>query len=246
MRVLIIPDVHLKDWMFSRADALMQNGVAEKAVCLMDLPDDWHREYDIDSYIRTFDAAITFARKYPETLWCYGNHDLCYLWNFRETGYSPIAPATVCYKLRQLDKTVPEGNIAYVHRIDNVLFCHGGISERFVEKYAAQERDGGVDAVIHAINKMGPREMWQDASPLWYRPQMYSGTMYKADGILQVVGHTPVHSVERNGSVVSCDVFSTTQTRVPIGTEEFPVIDTLTWDIVCYSKDTEESETKDR
>lgn len=41
MKVLVIPDCHLKPWMFAQADAIMKKGIAEKAVCLMDLADDF-------------------------------------------------------------------------------------------------------------------------------------------------------------------------------------------------------------
>ena len=34
MRILVIPDVHLKPWMFEQAARLMQDGVADRAVCL--------------------------------------------------------------------------------------------------------------------------------------------------------------------------------------------------------------------
>lgn len=91
MKVLVIPDVHLKPYMFHQADRLLEQGVAEKAVCLMDIPDDWDREYNIELYVETFDTAIAFAKKYPDTLWTYGNHDLCYVWNERESGYSAAA-----------------------------------------------------------------------------------------------------------------------------------------------------------
>ncbi len=62
MRVLVIPDIHLKPWIFERAAALMKEGVAERAVCLMDLPDDWKQAFNLDLYIRTFDTAISFAQ----------------------------------------------------------------------------------------------------------------------------------------------------------------------------------------
>ena len=91
MKVLIIPDVHLKPWIFSRASELIKEKAADLAICLMDIPDDWNQQFNIDLYIQTFDAAIAFAKEHPETLWCYGNHDVCYLWNQRETGYSAIA-----------------------------------------------------------------------------------------------------------------------------------------------------------
>ena len=68
MKVLVIPDVHLKPWMFERADKIMEQGAAERAVCLMDIPDDWNQEYNLELYMETFDAAIAFAKKYPENI----------------------------------------------------------------------------------------------------------------------------------------------------------------------------------
>ena len=76
MKVLIIPDVHLKPFMFKQAAELMERGIAKRAVCLMDIPDDWNKQFDISLYEQTYDAAISFAKKYPDTAWCYGNHDL--------------------------------------------------------------------------------------------------------------------------------------------------------------------------
>ena len=76
MKVLVIPDIHLKPWMFNRAAELLKDGIAGGAVCLMDIPDDWRQEFNLDLYVQTFDAAIQFAKDFPETLWCYGNHDI--------------------------------------------------------------------------------------------------------------------------------------------------------------------------
>ena len=56
--------------------------------------------------------------------------------------------------------------------------------------------------------------------------------MYKPEKLLQVVGHTPVEGITREETLISCDVFSTYSTGEPIGTQEFPVIDTITWE--CY------------
>ena len=91
MKTLVIPDVHLKPWMFQQASELMKENQITQAVCLMDIPDDWNQQFNLDLYAQTFDAALSFASEYENTLWCYGNHDLCYLWNQRESGYSPMA-----------------------------------------------------------------------------------------------------------------------------------------------------------
>lgn len=47
----------------------------------------------LDEYIEIYDEAISFAKEFWHSLWCYGNHDLCYLWNEREFGYSKVAKA---------------------------------------------------------------------------------------------------------------------------------------------------------
>ena len=40
MRVLVIPDIHLKPWIFDRTEKILRDGKADRAVCLMDMPDD--------------------------------------------------------------------------------------------------------------------------------------------------------------------------------------------------------------
>ena len=117
MKVLVIPDVHLKPYLFTQASSILESGAADQAVCLMDIPDDWGQEHHIERYVETYDAAIAFAKKYPDTLWAYGNHDLCYMWNERESGYSVAAAWTVREKLMELRRALPEGNeIRYIQK----------------------------------------------------------------------------------------------------------------------------------
>lgn len=231
MKVLVIPDVHLKPWMFRRASELMEENIAEKVVCLMDIADDWNQQWNLDLYVQSYDAAISFAKDYPDTLWCYGNHDVSYPWNQRETGYSRIAPRMVCEKLRILQESLPDmRQLAFIHRIDNVLFLHGGLPDVFVREYIKTSYYHDVDKVIETINAFDWQQLWHDDSPLWYRPQIYRGRMYKPRKLLQVVGHTPVKKIYREGNVISCDVFSTDEKGRPIGTQEFLLIDTDTWE----------------
>ena len=232
MKVLVIPDVHLKPFLFEQAAQLMKNKEADRAVCLMDIADDWKQQFNIDLYIQSYDAAIRFAETFPETLWCCGNHDVSYLWNRKESGYSPIAPLTVCKKMRELKETLPSGKqLAFLHRIDNVVFSHGGLADAFVRKYVPSQHYHNIDAVIDAVNAFDDSILWQEISPIWYRPQYYKGKLYKPRKLLQVVGHTPVKNIVREGNLISCDVFSTYRDGQPIGTREFPVIDTETWDM---------------
>jgi len=231
LKILVIPDAHLKPWMFDRAKEIMDTGAAEKALCLMDIPDDWGQEYNLGLYEETFDAAIRFQKAYPDTLWCYGNHDLSYEWLQYESGFSSMAIPVVQKKLSELRRALPDRNqLAYIHRIDDVLFVHGGLTNAFVKYYASDVEYDDADAVVEKINCLGRDEMWDDASPLWLRPQYYYEKMYRESNILQVVGHTPVEEIDRIGNVISCDLFSTYRTGDPIGTQEFLLIDTVTWE----------------
>lgn len=231
MKVLVIPDVHLKPRMFTRAAELLSRGAAERAVCLMDIADDWNSSFNLDLYIKTYDAAAAFARSYPETLWCWGNHDVCYLWNQRESGYSSFAAGTVCRKIAELIEALPDpGRIAFLHRIDSVLFSHAGLCSSFVRDYASFLPYGDIDAVVERINSLTPTELWQDHSPIWYRHRFDGGSLFRAGDLLQVTGHTPVRKITREGNLIECDVFSTDSRRRPIGTGQFLVLDTLTWE----------------
>ena len=231
MKILVIPDVHLKPWMFERAKVILDTGAAEKAVCLMDIPDDWGQENNLGLYEDTFDAAIQFQKAYPDTLWCCGNHDLSYEWRLYEDGFSSLALPVVNEKMSALRRELPDrSQMAYIHRIDKVLFCHGGLSHAFVERYGPDIDYDNIDAVLEKINCFGRNEMWQEASPIWLRPQFDYEKMYKETDVLQVVGHTPVDDIDRIGNVVTCDLFSTTSGGGPVGTEEFLLIDTATWE----------------
>ena len=209
----------------------MQAIEVNKAVCLMDLADDFGQQSNLDLYIQTNDASIRFAKENPDTLWCYGNHDLCYLWDQCETGHSIMAASTVRIKLRELKRILhDERQIAYIHRIDNVIFSHGGLSDYFVRKHISSGKYNDIDTVIKTINSLGCIEMWADRSPVWHRPQYESAKMYKPRKLLQVVGHTPMKEITRNGNLISCDVFSTSRDGRPYGTQEFLYLDTETWE----------------
>ena len=229
MKVLVIPDVHLKPWMFERASELIKENEADLAVCLMDIADDWRQQFNLDLYMQTYDAAIGFAKMHPNTLWCCGNHDLSYVWQRKVTGHSPIAARTICEKMKKLRESLPdEKQLAYVHRIDSVLFSHAGLAHKFVRQYVPAEQYDDIDAVIETINGFGVEEMWSDLSPLWCRPQYDGSRLYKQGELLQAAGHTPVPFLALHDSLLSCDVFSTYRNREPIGTQTFPIIDTET------------------
>ena len=229
MRVLVIPDIHLKTWIFDRAEKILKDGKADRAVCLMDIPDDWNMEFQIERYKETFDRAIAFAMDYPDNLWCYGNHDVSYPWGRLETGYSPYAERMVMSKLEELENSLESpAQINIIHRIDNVLFSHGGLTADFLKWLNADLLFADIDDVIAAVNDASHDYLWNDESPLWLRPQYETKEIFRADTYKQVVGHTPVEKIFEKDGIISTDVFSTYRDGTQIGESAMIVIDSET------------------
>lgn len=204
MKVLVIPDIHLKTWIFDRAENILKAGKADRAVCLMDMPDDWDMEFQIERYRETFDRAIAFAASYPDTLWCYGNHDVSYPWGKLETGYSPYAERTVMAKLEELENSLQDSSqINIMHRIDKVLFSHGGLTVEFLKWLNEDLLDADIDDVIAAVNDASHDNLWNDESPLWLRPQNKVRETFREDVYKQVVGHTPVERIFEKDGIIS-------------------------------------------
>ena len=224
-KVFVIPDVHLKPWIFDKAEELIARMKYDAIVCLGDLMDDWNQEMNLGLYTETINAVDDFVRRHPNFFLCYGNHDLSYVWRAHETGYSDYARQTVLDGLFKLAKNLPAENIAFVHRIDNVLFSHAGLSEVFVSRFLS-DFNGDIDDFLMEINGFGKEEMWNDVSPIWVRPQNGRIEMY-SNGFLQVVGHTPVRKTDFFRNILTVDNFSTYCDGTPIGDQRFIWVDTV-------------------
>lgn len=228
MKVIVIPDIHLKPYIFRWAENIMKEHNIDQAVCLMDIADDWGKQWQLDMYKETYNAAIMFAQNHRNTLWCWGNHDVSYVIGMKESGYSVIAPYTVTQKIEELKYIVNnKSKFQYVHKIDNVIFAHGGLTQEYVDSLNLSYDTSDTDRVIKYINKKSMMNMWHDASPLWARPQYESLTPYNGDKYIHVVGHTPVDMIKEENGFISTDVFSTDDKGKPIGRRGFLIIDTI-------------------
>ncbi len=224
-RVLVIPDVHLKPWIFDEAEKVDKSSY-EDIVVLGDLVDDWGKGNDIDAYEETLKRAAEFGKEHGESLWCYGNHDVSYLWDAMESGYSVQARITVIEGITKLERIL-EDRYKFVHRIDNVLFSHAGVTETFVLHscgYHVKE----IEDILAKINRMGKQELWRDSSPIWARPQADFYRMFRDDLLYQVVGHTPVEEPLDACGVLTLDLFSTYSNGDPFGNQKLYIVDTLT------------------
>lgn len=228
MKVLVIPDIHLKVWVIKAAEELMNTGKYDKAVFLGDFVDDWDCGKKINMYEDIFSAIQDFMKKYPDSLICYGNHDVSYVWEKYESGYSPLARETVVACLKELERSVKRENITFVHKIDNVLFSHAGLTKGFILTHFIYDTDNSIEHIIEFTNAMPREELWDNCSPIWARPD--DGYDFFSKGLLQVVGHTPIKKPaydERNGLLMT-DSFSTYPNGAAFGNKHFVWVDTKT------------------
>lgn len=228
MRVLVIPDIHLKGWIFDWAEKIGQKEKVDAYVCLMDIADDWEK-YDKELYAATYDRAIEFAKKNPTiSFFCMGNHDYSYMECKDESGFLPSMLPVVVKKLHQLKREVGE-SLAIVHRLGKVLFSHGGICDLYVSEYMENLYEASIDEIINQINKcFGVNELWKSLSPMWFRCTQSSLSMFRENEFIQIVGHTPVKKIIKHGSTVLTDTFSTWSTGENIGDQSFVIVDTET------------------
>lgn len=231
MRVLVIPDIHLKPWIFDAAEAVIKHERPDAVVELGDLVDDFGCKNNREAYIATVNRAIEFSRRHPDAHWILGNHEASYLWNQWTNGMAYRAKDEASRQCQRLVYELPEGKYTIALMVDNVLFTHGGVGAGFV---AAHVPHGTSDAdVVRAINDMGADELWCYSSPLWYRPSFIADLdeLYGEGRLLQVCGHTPVEHITQCKNIVVCDTFSTYRDHRPYGDRTFCIVDTTaqTW-----------------
>ena len=224
MLVFIIPDVHLKPWMFTKAEEALKERPADAVVMLGDIPDDWGCERNIGLYTETYIAAEKFCKDHSETYFCLGNHDLSYEYEERESGYSYLARNTVVEGTQMIRNALPDRHVKVMHYIGGVLFSHAGLTKNFASLY---EISSDPTEAAFMINGMGRNKLWQDESPIWARPQDGHQEAWPV-GVLQVVGHTPVARPFLKKGFLTLDTFSTYPDGSHIGSCEFMYLDTET------------------
>lgn len=218
MKVLVIPDVHLKLWIFDEADKLIDKYNLDNAIFIGDLVDDWNKQNCIDLYKETIDRAELFKCMHKDSFFCYGNHEVAYIVNGACSGNSNLFRSEIKYLLNKYERIV-EPKI--VHKIDNVIFSHAGIHDLVdVDNRVQQEND---KSIVKAYNDMN--------SPLWLRPKY----LYVYDeNYMQVAGHTPVKNIYCENNIWYVDTFSTYPDGSQYGNQTFMSIDTISFDVTIY------------
>lgn len=234
MKVLVIPDVHLQDWMFQVADKIMETYKYDQVVVLGDLVDSHIYGADLDAYKKTMKAAAMFAKKYRDRIiWLYGNHEIAYIdgKNCMCSGHNPNAKEIVVEGLKEIRDNLGL-DIMVAERIDGVLFSHAGISDIYNVHYFETDKDcwRGWNSVIDTINSTEYKDLWTAQTPLWYRPN-YIFLPLNYGNCLQVAGHTPSKYPYFFHNLVLMDTF------YPGGANYFGVVDTETYEISYIDRD---------
>ena len=235
MKVLVIPDVHLQDWMFQVADKIMETYKYDQVVVLGDLVDSHIYGADLNAYKKTMEAAAVFAKKYKyRVIWLYGNHEIAYIdsQNCMCSGHNPSAKGIVVEGLEKIRDNLGF-DIMVADRVDGVLFSHAGISDGYsyipvieTDKYPWR----GWEYVIDKINSTEYKDLWTPQTPLWYRPN-YIFLPLNYGNCLQIAGHTPSKYPYFFHNLVLMDTF------YPGGANFFGVVDTETYEILYIDRE---------
>lgn len=225
MKVCIIPDVHLKPWIFDRAEEVQ----CDKYIFMGDLVDDFGAE--AKDYEETFERVNRFFQVHPDAVFCWGNHDWAYYANKSCSGHRWDLHYLVLDWLEDFMKNIRQPEL--IHQEDGILFSHAGLSMDFFRQCQTPDSEywdmpDKLDLCIEVSNEMAIRKddrLWDDCSPLWVRPQYDRVSMHPH---VQVVGHTPMKQAGYDANILSTDTFSTDSLGIPFGSQKLILLDTET------------------
>lgn len=227
MKILVIPDVHLKPKIFDMADNILKAQLADGAIQMGDMVDDWGEEFNLSLYSRTLQRAIKFQKDHPDTLWVMGNHDYGY-WKpnmgVKETGHSKFVEGEVLTMLKELERC--GGIQRFMVVIDGCIFTHAGLTMDWVARHTPSDAhwDDELKFVAKLVNGASPHDLWEEDGPIWARPQMDGGELYPSK--LQITGHTPVKKLGIYGGCLSTDTLSTYSNGAPYGDQKLAIVNT--------------------
>ena len=228
MKILVIPDVHLKPYIFDKAEELLDSHKIDHIVFIGDLVDDWHQSSNIMLYDTTINRAIKFKKDHPNSTYCWGNHEVGYLTSIKCAGNSSYHFIDIRDMLKTYEKEV---NPVVACCFDKVVFSHAGFVADDIDPYTHQKMS--YKEVIDTLYKEGVyyehlygfmQNQWN--SPLWARPDDWTNYY----NVPQVIGHSPVQNIcEVKPGIWDVDVFSTIrETEEYYGDKTFLIIDTIT------------------
>lgn len=239
-KVLIIPDVHLKPYMFDLADKLMEKANLDTAVFLGDLVDDWNQENNIELYRETINRAIKFKEDHPKSLYCWGNHEVGYFATWYCSGNSNLYKNEILSLINAYEVACEP---KYIQYIDDIIFSHAGLDKHtfsFIELLNNKKFES-VQEIADSFNQMSVEAMGDSISSLWLRPELGYYSRFT-----QIIGHNPVKAPVYMQNTWILDTFISTRDNKIVGLPTLTIFDTETYDIEFYNTDLEKYCSQDR
>lgn len=218
-KVLVVPDAHLKKDVIEKGIELADLTLATHIILLGDYFDDW--ESTEKQYYEMMEYLKGLLARNPNVYPLIGNHELSYL-GFPCSGHTNSVEEFIRKKLendRRFISCMAVDGVLYSHAgvtsawalLNNVLtenelrfICRGGGGAQLLEDKIAKFEWDNKKAFAQVAKERGGKDpsgscMWADLHELVNDP---------CGNIKQVVGHTPVKSIQHMGTLWFCDTQS--------------------------------------
>lgn len=221
MKILVIPDLHGNDIWEKIIEQEINN--VDKIIFLGDYVDSYH--LSDDKILLNLRNVITFKiRNKDKVELLLGNHDIQYLYSYKEYGCSGYRPS-MYIKLNNLYNKYKD-LFKICHQEKNWLFSHAGLSERFYNCFINKlkliiKQEPDFDKVADNINSSLENKLlfdicafvgksrggWNNFGGIFWadKDELYWEALQDYN---QVVGHTAIKEKEKHGNVLFIDTYN--------------------------------------
>lgn len=216
-KVLVVPDAHTKIDVIQKGVEIADKIHATHIVLLGDYFDDWHTT--VDQQLAMLDYLEQLLHDRTDVIPLYGNHELSYL-DYPCSGHMREVKTRIDRAIRH------DYRFLFAVSFDGILYTHAGVTQawlrdnkiltenairyRLAPEAGAKILEDKINGVEHisVFNQPGyarggrtdaPSPLWADLRELINDP---------IEKVKQVVGHTPISSIECIGNCWFCDVRS--------------------------------------
>lgn len=241
-RTLFVGDLHAKPDLLEPVSRIADQCHADRLILLGDLNDDWNLSNN--AAIRAFRRLAAWWRMEHErhdTILLLGNHDIAYWMKPGSAAYARVRRASPGFKPgahRAIHQMMHELPVTLAWSDGRVLATHAGVTRPWarvtIRGYETMSPTVIADWLNRSLTDTGRLGRLYDATgparggtglpgPLWADESEL--TRFAEPRLLQVVGHTPVHTVTHRANAWYCDTMSTRPDGTPIGDHTLLLMD---------------------
>ena len=212
MKILIIPDIHGRDFWIEPCKQAIEENTVDKIVFLGDYHDPYPYEVSKDtSRHRLRDELVPFVKANRDKVVClFGNHDGNYL-------VGDMADRTDLFHRKEIEGYLKQLDLKLIYRVDNYLFSHAGVLPKWLEECNLTLEDLETlpfdsEALMHVSPYRGG---WKEVgSCVWGDVREYDASEHIPD-LIQVFGHTQLQKqvIKKDWACLDCRQTFTLDTR---------------------------------